>query len=243
LAANPVVLSQAFVQLADSLVDDFDIIDLLTVLSTRCVEIFGAGAAGILLGDQRGTLRVVAASTEQARLLELFQLQSDEGPCLVSYTTGTSVASDDLVADGRWPVFAHEALAVGFRAVRAFPLRLRDEVIGTLNIFSTDAAGSSEEDRQVCQALADVATIAILQNQAARKVETVNGQLQHALDSRVAIEQAKGVLAERLHVDMIAAFEVLRHYARNNNLHLSQVAKAVVDGTLTGGVLTSNPQS
>ena len=237
------LLSQTFVQLADSLVDEFDIIELLTLLSHRCVELFDAGAAGILLGDQRGTLRVVAASTEQARLLELFQLQNDEGPCLECFSTGAPIVCRDLTSEEKWPLFRAEAIAAGFRSVEAFPLRLRDVVIGTLNIFMESQVDFSDEDLGLCQALADVATIAILQNQAAKEAQNVNGQLQRALDSRIAIEQAKGILAERVHVDMTAAFTMLRRYARDHNRQLSQVAAAIVAGTLAAGDLSSMPRS
>jgi transcriptional regulator with GAF, ATPase, and Fis domain len=231
------LLSRTFVQLADSLVDEFDIIELLTLLSHRCVDLFDAGAAGILLGDQRGSLQVVAASTEQARLLELFQLQNDEGPCLECISTGVAVVSGDLDADEKWPLFRSEALAVGFHSVSAFPLRLRDVVIGTLNIFMESRVELSTEDLELCQALADVATIAVLQNQATREAQKVNDQLQRALDSRIVIEQAKGVLAERARLGMTDAFALLRRYARDNNRQLSQVAAEVVSGTLTASVL------
>jgi GAF domain-containing protein len=231
MATNTALLSKTFVQLADSLVDEFDIIELLTLLSHRCVELFGVAAAGILLGDQRGTLQVVAASTEQSRLLELFQLQNDEGPCLECFSTGVPVIAVDLAQRSDWPLFAREALASGFRAVHAYPLRLRNEVVGTLNVFLVTPGEPQEEEGRLCQALADVATIAILQNQATKRVETVNAQLQFALDSRVTIEQAKGILAERMHVGMTEAFERLRGFARVHNLQLGVVAADVVAGT------------
>ena len=154
------LLSRTFVQLADSLVDQFDLIELLTLLSHRCVELFGAGAAGILLADQRGTLQVVAASSEQARLLELFQLQNDEGPCLECFSTGAAITVHDLSSVAQWPLFVSEARAAGYQGVCAFPLRLRDDVIGTLNIFMVDPVVLGEQDLQICQALADVATAA-----------------------------------------------------------------------------------
>ena len=237
MPADQKLLSRTFVQLADSLVDEFDIIELLTLLSSRCAELFSAGAAGILLGDQRGTLQVVAASTEQARLLELFQLQNDDGPCLECFSSGRAVAAGDLEAISRWPMFGLEALSAGFRAVNAFPLRLRDVVIGTLNIFMTEPVVLCEEDLQLCQALADVATIAILQNQAVHEAETVSGQLQRALDSRIAIEQAKGVLAERFQIEMNEAFTRLRDYASTGDLKLSDVAIAVASGSFARGDL------
>ncbi len=240
MATSKTLLSRTIVQLADSLVDEFDIIELLTLLSHRCVELFDAGAAGILLGDQRGTLQVVAASTEQARLLELFQLQNDQGPCLECFSSGERVLSGDLVSDDRWPLFRAEAMQQGFHAVQAFPLKLRASVIGTLNIFMNSAVISSTEDLDLCQALADVATIAILQNQAAKEAQNINGQLQRALDSRIAIEQAKGVLAERVQVDMADAFALMRRYARDHNQPLSDVAIAVVAGTLSATTLTES---
>jgi GAF domain-containing protein len=224
------LLSRTFVQLADSLVDQFDLIELLTLLSHRCVELFEAGAAGILLADQRGTLQVVAASSEQARLLELFQLQNDEGPCLECFSTGAAITVHDLRSVELWPLFATEARAAGYLGVCAFPLRLRDDVIGTLNIFMVDPVALGEQDLQICQALADVATIAILQHQAVEQAENLSGQLQQALDSRVAIEQAKGILAERFHLEMNDAFTRLRRFARSSNQRLSEVASAVVLG-------------
>jgi GAF domain-containing protein len=232
------LLSQTFVQLADSLVDDFDLIELLTLLSDRCVELFEAGAAGILLADQRGNLQLIAASSEQARLLELFQLQNDEGPCLECYSAGTAITVHDLGTDKRWPLFTTEARAAGYRGVCAFPLRLRDVVIGTLNIFMVAPVELGDQDFQICQALADVATIAILQHQAVTRAENVSGQLQQALDSRIAIEQAKGILAERFHLEMADAFSQLRRFARRTNQRLSDVASAVVHGEVVLDPLT-----
>jgi len=226
------LLSRTFVQLADSLVDEFDLIELLTLLSLRCVELFEAGAAGILLADQRGTLQVVAASSERARLLELFQLQNDQGPCLDCYSTGSPISVHDLRSVERWPLFTAEAEAAGYRGVGAFPLRLRDEVIGTLNIFMADPVELGDQDLQICQALADVATIAILQHQAVQQAENLSGQLQQALDSRIAIEQAKGILAERFHLEMTDAFAQLRRFARGSNQRLSDVAAALVLGQI-----------
>jgi GAF domain-containing protein len=226
------LLSRTFVQLADSLVDEFDLIELLTLLSRRCVELFEAGAAGILLADQRGNLQVVAASTEQARLVELFQLQNDEGPCLECFSSGTAITVHDLGSVARWPLFGPEAWAAGYRGVCAFPLRLRDVVIGTLNIFMVNPVVLEEQDLQICQALADVATIAILQQKAVKQAEDLSGQLQQALDSRIAIEQAKGILAERFHLEMNDAFTRLRRFARSSNQRLSDVASAVVLGQI-----------
>ena len=231
MAKREALLSNTFVQLADSLVDDFDIIDLLTVLTDRCVALLNAGAAGILLVDERGVLNVMAASTEQARLLELFQLQNLEGPCLDCYTSGQPVVNQDL-AGGRWPRFGPEALAAGFQSVQALPLRLRNTVIGALNVFIDDRTVVGDADLSIAQALADVATIAILQSEAIRKAEVVTVQLQSALNSRIAIEQAKGVLAERGSIDMAEAFARLRSYARSRNRRLSEVATDLASGRL-----------
>jgi transcriptional regulator with GAF, ATPase, and Fis domain len=238
MALNTASLPRTFVQLADSLVADFDIIELLTMLSHSCLELFDAGAVGILLGDQRGALQVVATSSEQARLLELFEIQNDEGPCLDCYSTGLRTVSGDLAVTTQWPKFSVESLAAGFRAVVACPLQLRNVVIGTLNMFLTEPVELPDDDLRLCQALADVATIAILQNKATKEAVAVNEQLQRALDSRIAIEQAKGIMAERLHVGMADAFSELRQYARDNNLPLSEVAHAVVRGTLTLSAVT-----
>jgi GAF domain-containing protein len=228
------LLVNTFVELTDSLVDEFDIIDLLTVLADRCVKLHLADETGILLADDYGNLRVMAASSEATRLLELFQLQNDEGPCLEAYATGETVSHQNLgAATDRWPRFAPEALRTGFVSVNALPLRLRSVVIGALNLFSTDIGGMPEADLTLARALADVAAIAILQDQALRESEIRAGQLQHALDSRVTIEQAKGMVAERTGMDMVQSFDMIRKYARSGRRHLTQVAAEIVDGTLS----------
>ena len=227
------LIADTFVEIVDSLVDDFDIIDMLTGLTVGCVSLDLATASGILLVDEHGKLRVMAASSERAHLLELFQLQNDEGPCLEAFSTGEPVVHADLSdAYDRWPVFAPEAVRAGFRSVQAFPLRLRANVIGAMNLFSAEPRDIDEPAGHLAQALADVASIAILQDQVIRQSDLRAGQLQHALDSRVAIEQAKGMLAERLRVDMDKAFAMLRTYARSERLHLTAVAMQLVDGTL-----------
>ena len=225
---------QAFVGLADTLVDDYDVTDLLHELVGHCVEFLGSDAVGMLLADQRGGLQVVASSTERTRLLELFQLQNNEGPCLDCYQIGEPVLVPDLLsAAERWPQFVFVALEEGFRSVHALPLRLRNETIGAINLFSFSSGALTDEDLLLGRALADVATIGILQERAIRRTETLSEQLQGALNSRVIIEQAKGVLSERGGLDMDMAFALLRRYARDNNLHLREVARGVVDGTLS----------
>jgi GAF domain-containing protein len=221
-----------FVELIDTLVDDFDVIDMLTVLTSRCVQLLEAAAAGILLADPSGHLRVMAASTEQIELLELFQVQNQEGPCLDSFRTGEVIVAADLETGSKWPRFAAEAVAAGYPSVCAVPLRLRDAVLGGLNLFMTEPVALSRSDVDLAQALADVASIAILQDQAARDAADRQAGLQHALNSRIAIEQAKGMLAEYGGVDMDEAFNRLRRFARNHNRRLTEVAESLVAGHL-----------
>ncbi len=229
------LLSETFVELTDTMVADFDIIDFLHVLTRRSVELLNVSAAGLLLADPRGQLRVVAASSEAARLLELFQLQGDQGPCLDCFRTGQPVAATDLSADRRWPSFADAAGQAGFSAVQALPMRLRDQVIGALNLFRDTAGDFDADSVHVGQALADVATISLLHERSMRRSDTLNEQLQAALNSRVVIEQAKGKLAERLGIDVNQAFALLRDQARNSNQRLSDLARTVVDGALITG--------
>jgi transcriptional regulator with GAF, ATPase, and Fis domain len=226
------LLSETFVELTDTMVADFDVIDFLHVLTDRSVQLLGVSAAGLLLADPRGELRVVAASSEAARLLELFQLQNDQGPCLDCFRAGQPVTAADLDAEAqRWPRFTAAARQSGFAAVQALPMRLREHVIGALNLFRATSGAFDPADVRVGQALADVATISLLHERSMRHSDTLNEQLQTALNSRVIIEQAKGKLAERLGVDMAQAFSILRDTARNRNLRLSDLAQAFIDGT------------
>jgi GAF domain-containing protein len=225
------LLSEAFVELTDTMVADFDVIDFLHVLTSRSVELLEVSAAGLLLADLRGELRVVAASSEAARLLELFQLQSDQGPCLDCFRSGRPVAAVDLGADRRWPRFAAAAGQAGFTAVQALPMRLRDQVIGALNLFRATPGAFDPASVRIGQALADVATIGLLHERSMRRSDTLNEQLQTALNSRVIIEQAKGKLAERLGIDVNQAFTLLRDQARDRNQRLSDLARAFIEGT------------
>ena len=228
------LLSETFVELTDTMVVGFDVIDFLHVLTDRSVQLLDVSAAGLLLADPRGELRVVAASSEAARLLELFQLQNDQGPCLDCFRSGLPVQAADLAAEGaRWPRFAPAARQAGFGAVQALPMRLREQVIGALNLFRADAGALAPADIRVGQALADVATISLLHERSMRHSDTLNEQLQAALNSRVVIEQAKGKLAERLGVEMDQAFSLLRDRARTSNTRLSDLAQAFIDGTDT----------
>jgi transcriptional regulator with GAF, ATPase, and Fis domain len=223
--------ASAFVEIVDTLVDDFDVIDFLHVLVERCVQLLGVAAAGLLLADGRGALQMAAASTSESQLLELFQLQAGEGPCLDCYRTGMPISVDDLATHGKWPRFTAAAVEFGFAGVHALPMRLRTDIIGTLNLFTTEPGELAVDGLRIGQALADIATIGLLQQRAIHRRDVLTEQLQAALNSRVLIEQAKGLLAERLHVTVDDAFTVLRGSARNRNLRLSDVAQAVLDGT------------
>jgi transcriptional regulator with GAF, ATPase, and Fis domain len=228
-------LAAVFVELADTLVAGFDLMEFLATLTERCVELLEVDAAGLLLADGRGALRLVAASTEQARVLELFQVQQDEGPCLDCYRTGQVVMVSDMAADeagARWPRFAAAARGAGFAGVHAIPMRLRDQVIGTLNLFRAEVNGLDPAVARAGRALVDVATIGILQERAVREQGVLAGQLQVALNSRVMIEQAKGILAERLQLTPDEAFVLLRRYARDRNHPLTQLAGDVIRGTV-----------
>lgn len=230
---------QVFVRLADTLVADFDVIDFLDTLAQASVELLGVTATGILLADHTGTLNLIAASTQQVRVLELSQLQNAEGPCLDAYRTRTPVQCPDLAsARDLYPAFAPAALAAGFAAVHAMPMRLREQAIGAMNLFSTESRALDAETAELGQALADVATIGILHERAFRRHEVITQQLQNALNSRIIIEQAKGVLAARLHLGIEDAFAVLRDYARDHNLKLADVADAVTRGELGHELLT-----
>jgi GAF domain-containing protein len=228
------LLARTLVQLSDTLVDDFDLIELLTLLSTGCVEILDVAAAGLMLASPGGDLRPLASSSDTMRVLEVFEQQWDEGPCPDCYRSGEPVVSTNLSDDiDRWPLFTPRALEAGFRSVYALPMRVRGRTIGALNLFRYGEGELSAADVIVAQALADVATISIIQQRAAADAQALNEQLQHALNSRILIEQAKGILSQALGIDMASAFEQLREHARNSNLKLSVVAAAVVDRSLS----------
>ena len=227
-------LVQTFVTLADTLVDDFDVVDFLSMLTHRVVELSIATEAGILLADETGDLQVMAASNERTRLLELFQIQNAEGPCRECFLEGQPVAVADLeLEQQRWPRFAPRALAVGFRSVQAVPLRLRGEVLGAMNLFLAEPGGIDPEDRLLIQALADIATIGLLQRRTTLNAQLHLGQVQHALQSRIVIEQAKGIIAQQAGIAIDDAFDRLRAHSRNNNWALHDLALAVIQGDVT----------
>jgi GAF domain-containing protein len=226
-------LADTFVRLADTMVDDYDVVDLLDQLVNACVNVLRVTAAGLLLDDQKGNLALVACSSQATRLLELFVLQNNEGPCLDCVRTGVAVTSANLEEDrDRWPLFVPAAHRAGFNAVAALPMRLRDQTIGGLTLFMDTARTVPPADRRAAQALADVATIGILQQRSLHRSHVLSEQLQNALTSRITIEQAKGVLAERNGLTMDDAFDALRRHARDHNLKLTDVAHAVVNAGL-----------
>lgn len=242
MASRELILERTFVELADTLVADFDVVELLTMVTDRCVDMLAVDAAGLILASPDGDLRVIASSSEAMRIVELFELQAREGPCLDCYQSGRSIVNQDLAtAAGRWPRFAPVAIENGFRSVHALPMRLRGTIIGALNMFHTEVGGMLEANVHTAQALADVATIAILQQRAAAEVQLINDQLGQALNSRIVIEQSKGIIAQHLGLTMEQAFATLRHHSRSHNLRLADVAAEIVEGTLTATALEPPP--
>jgi transcriptional regulator with GAF, ATPase, and Fis domain len=226
-------LVQVFVELADTLIDSFDVVDFLQVLTERCVELIDTDAAGLMLDDQRGNLQVVAYTHESARLLELFELQKDQGPCLECFATGQIIANIDLEeAGGQWPLFMHAAREAGFATSHAVPLRLRQQVIGALNLFTVERKRLGDDQLAVAQGLADIATIGLLHERAIHDQVVLSQQLQNALHSRILIEQAKGVLSARAATSVAEAFRLMRTYARRTGKPLTAVADAIIAATL-----------
>jgi GAF domain-containing protein len=222
-------LAEVFVELADTLVDEFDLVEFLQMVTARTSELTAATEAGLLLADPHGNLQFMAASNEQVHLLELFQIQADEGPCRDCFRQAHPVSVADLQQAGqRWPAFAPQAVTAGFRSVHAFPLRLRHQVIGALGIFSRTPGDMGQVDTRIVQALADIATIGLLQEKAIHAGEVLSGQLKAALDRRMVIEQAKGAIAQTYGISVDAAFDLLRSYCRRHQVRLADVAHLIV---------------
>ncbi|WP_308468723.1 GAF and ANTAR domain-containing protein [Rathayibacter soli] len=226
-------LAGVFVTLADTLVAEYDVVDLLHTLVEECISLFDAAAAGLVLADANGRLQLMASTSERSRVVEAHQLNVGDGPCVACFSSGQIVVIEDLMAvDAQWSTFRTTALDQGFRSVHAVPLRLRDQTIGALNLFRDQPGVLNAEDAAAARALADVATIGILQERAIRERTLVTEQLQIALDSRVVIEQAKGVVAQTSGVPMDEAFARLRDYARRHNQRLHEVAENVISRAL-----------
>lgn len=226
-------LSAAFVRLADTLTAEYDMVDLLHTLLDECTDVLVMNAGGLMIADSLGHLELLASTSERADLVKVMQLAAGSGPCIECFSTGASVVIPDIHdTKTRWPVFSEVALKQGFRSVLAVPMKLRGQVIGSMNLFANSVGSVNERDAAIAQALADVATIGILQERAIRETNIVTEQLQRALDSRILIEQAKGVLSEVGSLDMDDAFAALRSYARDHNLSLRSVAEQVVDRSL-----------
>jgi len=223
------VIVDTFVHLSDTLVDDYDVIEFLHYLTERTVELGDVDEAAVMLASPTGHLQAVAASTERLRLLELFELQNRDGPCLDAFRQGTVVDSEDLLFDfDRWPTFAPRAVDVGFRSVYSIPLKLRSQVIGALNLLRIESGRLDERDAMLLGAMADIATVGVLQERFATASTATATGLQIALNSRIRIEQAKGILAERHDISVDRAFETLRTHARRHGERLTEVALDVV---------------
>jgi GAF domain-containing protein len=233
---------KTLVDMADTLVDDYDVVDMLTGLADRCVSLLGVSAAGVMLAAPAGDLNLVASSSEAMRLLELFELQAQEGPCLDAFRTGEAVEHQTLEAGaGRWPSFSAAALRAGFLSALAVPLRLRKVTMGALNLLRATREPMAEADLIVARAFADLAALSISQHRASVDALRLNEQLSAALTSRIVIEQAKGVISERAGVDLTEAFRRLRTFARDSNLRLTDVAQEAIDGTLDPRAWSSRP--
>jgi transcriptional regulator with GAF, ATPase, and Fis domain len=235
---------RSFVDLSNELVDDYDLVEMLSKLTAHCASLLDIASAGLLLADRRGVLHLMASSSDRTHHLELFQLQRDEGPCLDCYHHRQPVKVADLAAEqARWPQFCEAALAVGFRSVHALPMHLKGNVLGTLGLFGEETGALEDDDLALAQALVHVASVAIVNERAANDRDTINAQLQHALTSRIVVEQAKGVLAHAGGIDMAAAFTVLRRYARDHGRKLSEVADDVVTRALSHETLLQHARA
>lgn len=224
----------AFVEMSNELVDDYDVVDVLTRLTGHCAHLLDVSSAGLLLADGRGVLHLAASSSERIHHLEIFQLQRNEGPCLDCFRDGEQVLVPDMAAqEQRWPHFARAAKDVGFQSVHALPMRLTGEVLGALGLFGDEPGTLSTDDLALAQALLHVASVAIVNDRSATDRATVNSQLQRALTSRIIVEQAKGALAQAGGLSMEDAFAILRRYARDHSTKLSVTAGQVVDRELT----------
>lgn len=223
-AEHDSLVSAAFIEIADFLVGPYDSIDVLRTLVDHCVTLLDVTAAGIVLADQFGALQVLASTSEESQHVELLQHRAGAGPCVDAYRYGKVVTLSDIEAEGdRFPAFQSAALSQGFHSVHAIPMRVRPKTIGALNLFRTDTGSLSVADAKIAQALADLATISILHARNLQEEAVMKEQVARALGSRVLIEQAKGIIAQRDSIDMDEAFKILRAYSREHDqtLHMS----------------------
>ena len=230
-AAREELIADTFVRLADSLVEGYDVIEYLDFLTERCARLLGVDEVGVVLVDPKGVLHLVSCTSDRMRFVELFEIQSEEGPCQDAYRSGRAALADDLDLagdQGRWPRFGPKAQGSGFRSAYGLPMRLRDQTVGALNLFGNRTGALRSADRRLGQAFADAATIGLLHERAATDRDTLTRQLQGALDSRVTIEQAKGIIAEQAGCAIEEAFSRTRRYARSHNLTLTTVAERIV---------------
>ena len=234
-------VSAAFVSLTEKLVSEFDLVDLMHTLIDACIDLLNTDAGGLLLADANADLQLMASSTEDVDIMEVVQLAAEAGPCWECFTTGRAITMGDIEKDGgSWPEFQRSALKTGYRSVHATPMRLHGRTIGSMNLFHTKVGALNERDIALAQALTDVATIAILQERGTRQLRDLSTQLQGALDSRIVIEQAKGLIAQSLNISLDEAFAILRNHARSTNQSLQTVAGAVTARRI---VLSARPDA
>jgi GAF domain-containing protein len=227
-------LASTFVELADTLVADFDVVDFLTTLVTKCTDVLDGPEVGLAVADRSGKLRVLACTTERMKVLELVEVQNDEGPCRDSFHTGQQVINQRVDAmEYQWPTFIPMARTAGFLMLHAFPMRLRGKSIGAINIFDSNLREITTHEAAIVQAFADVATIGILQERSAADGAVLTERLNRALSTRFVIERAEGLVAENLKTTIDEAFSLLRGYSWRENQRLSDVARSITEGTIT----------
>jgi hypothetical protein len=237
-------LLSACVEFADTLGTGYNVVDTAQHLADRCVELVEAEEAGIMLADRDGTLCHIASSCDSVRVIDLFELEQHSGPNLDAYESGLAAHRDLRESSGgAWPAFATRARDAGFASVSVLPLRLRNETIGTLGLFSSASEPLDSSEQLVAQAFADITTIGILQQRALGNGRVAVAQLENALDSRVVIEQAKGILSERLGISIDVAFTLLRGHARDHNASLQRTASGVVGHALGVGEITTSARA
>ena len=232
-------INTAFVAVADTLTTDFDVVDLLHVLVEQCIDILGTDAGGLMLVDGNGQLQLMTSSSEAADFVEVMQLGADSGPCIDCFTSGRAVSVPDIEATQQWPEFTRAAVQGGFHSAHAVPLKLRGQIIGTMNLFAHEPGALSARDAAVAQALADVATIGILQERISRESTILAEQLHRALDTRIVVEQAKGMIAHTLTIRIDDAFALIRNYARSHHLTILAVAEGVSERSISADLLVA----